>query len=185
MLSNKIVKLTYKLKATIFMIAILIANIITIPYFVNTMNALKCFIAILCMLVVSIILIVATAILTHRILTVFTYGKCISMKYKNFKKDYLLSPSSYTLDTDLDIVYTIEYHNFAYIHIVLTGYTSYIRAYINAYFIDLNHSTSDNSMHEQEIRKIYMQDITEKYNNLLSKYEENKSDIENLQKKIN
>ena len=176
MLSNKIVKLAYKLKATIFMIAILIANIITIPYFVNTMNALKCFIAILCMLVVSIILIVATAILTHRILTVFTYGKCISMKYKNFKKDYILSPSSYTLDTDLDIVYcTAQFHDHTLIHIVLNGYTSYIRAYVNAYFIDLKYSTSDNSMHEQEVRKIYMQDITKKYNNLLSKYEENKN----------
>lgn len=172
MLSNKIVKLTYKLKATIFMIAILIANIIAMPYFVNTMNALKCFIAILCMLVVSIILIVATAILTHRILIVFTYGKCISMKYKNFKKDYILSPSSYTLDTDLDIVYcTTQFHDHTLIHIVLDGYTSYIRAY----FIDLKYSTSDNSMHEQEVRKIYMQDITKKYNNLLSKYEENKN----------
>ena len=175
LVANKIVKLAYKLKATIFMIAILIANIITIPYFVNTMNALKCFIAIFCMLVVSIILIAVTIVLTYRILNVFTYGKCISMKYKNFKKDYLLSPSSYTLDTYLDIVYTIESHDFAYIHIVLTGYTSYIRAYVNAYFIDLKYSTSDNSMHEQEVRKIYMQKKNKKYNNLLSKYEENKN----------
>ena len=30
-------------------------------------------------------------------------------------------------------------------------------------------------MHEQEVRKIYMQDITKKYNNLLSKYEEDKN----------